>query len=111
MADEDGFVGWGRFIDGEKTMYGWNGMLQGNCREYVEGKVVKSGWFEKGVHKGDFRKDSATFKYWELDDYLYKGPTCSFKKANNFNESKTLDPNIFYGNQIIPASVRPTTAK
>ena len=71
---------WGRlFYNNDECIVGYfdqnnNGQLQGNCRKYVNGKSSEQGWFESGVYKGDFDKESTDFKYWDED-------TCFIKSA------------------------------
>ena len=69
---------WGRlFYNNDECIVGYfdsnnNVQLQGNCRKYINGKSSEQGWFESGVYKGDFDKESAYFKYWDEDTCFIK---------------------------------------
>ena len=76
--NESDIYHWGRlFHNNDECIIGYfdsnnNGQLQGNCRKYVNGKSTEQGWFESGVYKSDFDKESEDFKYWDENTCFIK---------------------------------------
>jgi len=68
----NGLNGFGRRLYGNLCQIGYfkNDQLHGNSRQFLDGKLDKSGWFEYGEFKGKFNHESEEYPYWEILKYF-----------------------------------------